>query len=126
LSKNKALLLLSFRYLSDDQLWFSFFHEAGHILIHDVNEVFVEGVTANDSTKESEAKEREANEFAFRALIPSEFQSDFSTLPPNAFSIARFAKRLGIAPGILVGQLQFHRRVKPNHFNNLKRRYEWS
>jgi HTH-type transcriptional regulator / antitoxin HigA len=125
LSKNKALLLLSFRYLSDDQLWFSFFHEAGHLLLHDVDELFVEGIKANDTAEELEAKEREANDFAFRTLIPSEFQTDFSTLPPNAFAIARFAKRLGIAPGIVVGQLQFHRKVKLGHFNNLKRRYQW-
>lgn len=125
LSKNKALLLLSFRYLSDDQLWFSFFHEAGHLLLHDVREVFVEGVKADDSTPELEAKEREANEFAFRELIPSDSHRDFLTLPPNGFAIARFAKRLGIAPGIVVGQLQFHRRVKPNHFNTLKRWYQW-
>ena len=125
LSKNRALLLLSFRYLSDDQLWFSFFHEAGHLLLHDLNEVFVEGVTADDASKELAAKEREANEFAFRMVIPPEFERDFFTLPLNAFAIGRFAKRLGIAPGIVVGQLQFHRRVRPNHFNNLKRRYDW-
>ena len=125
LSKNKALLLLSFRYLSDDQLWFSFFHEAGHLLLHDVKEVFVEGVKADDSTEELEAKEREANEFAFRQLIPPEFHREFLALPLNGFAIARFAKRIGIASGIVVGQLQFHRRVRPNHFNNLKRRYEW-
>jgi HTH-type transcriptional regulator / antitoxin HigA len=125
LSKNRALLLLSFRYLSDDQLWFSFFHESGHLLLHDLDEIFVEGVKTDDTTEELEAKEREANEFAFRVLIPPEFHREFSTLPQNAFAIARFAKRLGIAPGIVVGQLQFHRRVRPNHFNNLKRRYEW-
>jgi Zn-dependent peptidase ImmA (M78 family) len=111
--------------LADDQLWFSFFHEAGHLLLHGLNEVFVEGVRADDTTEELETKERQANEFAFRVLIPPEFQRDFFALPQNAFAIARFAKRLGIAPGIVVGQLQFHRRVRPNHFNNLKRRYEW-
>jgi HTH-type transcriptional regulator / antitoxin HigA len=126
LSKNRALLLLSFRHLSDDQLWFSFFHEAGHLLLHDLDEIFVEGVKNDDTTEELEAKEREANEFAFRVLIPPEFHHEFSALPQNAFAIARFAKHLGIAPGIVVGQLQFHRRVRPNHFNNLKRRYEWA
>ncbi|SRR5258708_15525485 len=121
LSKNKALLLLSFRYLSDDQFWFSFFHEAGHLLLHDTNDVFLEGVENDDA-----AKEREANEFAFRLLIPPEFQNDFLRLPRNGFALARFAKRVGIAPGIVVGQLQYHGRLKPNHFNNLKRRYEWA
>jgi HTH-type transcriptional regulator / antitoxin HigA len=57
LSDEKAMLLLSFRYLSDDQFWFTFFHEAGHLLLHGRDSVFLEGLDA-----ESEVKEREANE----------------------------------------------------------------
>ncbi len=34
LSPTKAMIVLSFRYLSDDQFWFSFFHELGHLLLH--------------------------------------------------------------------------------------------
>src|SRR5262245_53695423 len=34
LTRHKALLMLSFRYLTDDQFWFTFFHEAGHLLLH--------------------------------------------------------------------------------------------
>ena len=33
LSENKALLQLSSRYLTDDHFWFTFFHEAGHLLL---------------------------------------------------------------------------------------------
>ena len=32
LSPSKALIQLSLRYKRDDQLWFSFYHEAAHIL----------------------------------------------------------------------------------------------
>jgi plasmid maintenance system antidote protein VapI len=34
LSREKALIMLSFRYLTDDHFWFTFFHEAGHLLLH--------------------------------------------------------------------------------------------
>ena len=34
LSPYKALIQLSARYLRDDILWFTFFHEAGHLLLH--------------------------------------------------------------------------------------------
>ena len=34
LSPSKALIQLSLRYKTDDHLWFTFFHEAGHILLH--------------------------------------------------------------------------------------------
>ncbi|MBL8419274.1 MAG: hypothetical protein JNK92_01440, partial [Dechloromonas sp.] len=43
LSPDKALIQLSLRYKSDDQLWFSFFHEVGHLLLHGKKEVFIEG-----------------------------------------------------------------------------------
>ena len=34
LNKDKAIIQLSLRYKTDDHLWFTFFHEAGHILLH--------------------------------------------------------------------------------------------
>jgi len=34
LTPTKALIQLSLRYKTGDQLWFTFFHEAGHILLH--------------------------------------------------------------------------------------------
>jgi addiction module HigA family antidote len=60
---NKAVIQLSLRYKSDDQLWFSFFHEAGHILLHGKKEVFIEGDAKN-------SKEDEADKFASDFLIP--------------------------------------------------------
>ena len=42
LSPTKALIQLSFRYLSDDQFWFTFFHEAGHLLLHGKDLLFLE------------------------------------------------------------------------------------
>lgn len=34
ISSQKALIGLSLRYRSNDHLWFTFFHEAGHIILH--------------------------------------------------------------------------------------------
>jgi len=45
-SESKALLMFSFRYLSDDQFWFTFFHEAGHLLLHGKTRFFLEGLAA--------------------------------------------------------------------------------
>ena len=42
LTSTKALIQLSLRYKTDDQLWFTFFHEAGHILKHGKRHVFLE------------------------------------------------------------------------------------
>jgi len=120
-SSGKALLLLSFRYLSDDQFWFTFFHEAGHLLLHGAESTFLEGLDGDSSNQESEA-----NEFAERVLIPSEFERALLTVPSDMRAIVRFANKIGVSPGIVVGQLQHHGRVRRNHFNGLKRRFQWS
>jgi len=41
LASNKALIQLSLRYKTDDHLWFTFFHDAGHILLHGKREMFL-------------------------------------------------------------------------------------
>jgi plasmid maintenance system antidote protein VapI/Zn-dependent peptidase ImmA (M78 family) len=120
-SKDRALLLLSFRYLSDDQFWFTFFHEAGHLLLHSPESTFLEGLDT-----ESSAQESEASEFAENVLIPTESKEALLRLgPTDTRTIIRFARRIGISPGIVVGQLQHHGKVRRNHFNGLKRRFQW-
>jgi addiction module HigA family antidote len=121
LSSTKALLLLSFRYLVDDQFWFTFFHEAGHLLLHDKNAIFLEG-----ENRPTSKEEEEANAFAARVLIPQEFETALMGLRPDAREMIRFARRVGVAPGILVGQLQYRGRLKQNQLNSLKRRFRWS
>jgi HTH-type transcriptional regulator/antitoxin HigA len=120
IAEEKALLLLSFRYLSDDQFWFSFFHEAGHLLLHSHQSVFIEGLEAANLAAESEA-----NEFAAGILIPPQHRPELLRLRQNKFDLVRFARRMGVSPGIVVGQLQHYGKIKPNHFNGLKRRYQW-
>jgi HTH-type transcriptional regulator/antitoxin HigA len=122
LSPEKALIQLSFRYLSDDQFWFTFFHEAGHLLLHGNRKIFVDGLDGV-----AERAEREANQFAEKVLIPPEFQPSLLRLRANDFRGAiRFAHRIGISPGIVVGQLQHHGKVPRDRLNGLKRRFQWS
>jgi len=120
-SRDKALLLLSFRFLSDDQFWFSFFHEAAHLLLHGHDRVFLEGLGPEPTVQEAEA-----NAFAESVLVPAEFRDALLRLPLDQRSIVRFAARIGISPGIVVGQLQHHEKVRRGHFNALKRRFRWS
>src|SRR5207249_2328219 len=87
ISSEKALLLLSFRYLSDDHFWFTFFHEAGHLLLHNRDALVLEGV---DMT--SIEKENEADDFAARLLIPDDFRAAMLSLPLNGIQVIRFAK----------------------------------
>lgn len=120
LSPEKALVALSFRFRSDDQFWFTFFHEAGHLLLHAKEAFFLE-----DDSEATSEEEKEANAFAAELLIPLSFRSELERLPTNANSIIRFAVRVGVAPGIVVGQLQHMGRLGRDRLNGLKRRYVW-
>lgn len=117
---DKALVQLSFRYLSDDQFWFTFFHELGHLLLHEPNEVILEEIDAS-VTKE----EAEANEFATNVLVPREHRTSMLRLR-TAREIIRFALRIGVSPGIIVGQLQHLGSLKYSQLNGLKRRFSWT
>jgi plasmid maintenance system antidote protein VapI len=121
LSPSKALLVLSFRYLSDDHFWFTFFHEAGHLLLHGKEALFLEGANM-PSTKDEE----EANEFAAGVLIPPDFHVALSKLPIDGREVIKFARQVGVSPGIVVGQLQHLGQIKPNQLNSLKRRFSWA
>ena len=120
LSSDKALLLLSFRYLSDDQFWFSFFHEAGHLLLHGGSKWVLEGLG-----EAIDCREREANSFAETLLVPPDLREEFSTLRLDRRQVMRFARRAGISPGIVVGQMQHHGLLTYSQLNSLKRRYTW-
>jgi Zn-dependent peptidase ImmA (M78 family) len=119
---SRPVLMLSLRYKTDDHLWFTFFHEAAHILHHGKRDLFIEGLENEDQ------REDEANQLAGNFLIPAERLRAFLA-KPGRISIDRikqFSGDLNIAPGIVVGRLQ-HEKVLPNsHCNGLKRRLQWA
>ena len=120
MSPHKAVIQLNLRYKRDDQFWFSIFHEAGHILLHGKKDVFIEDDGEN-------SKEDEANKFASEILIPKTQLRKFIELSDfNKTEIRSFASEIGIAPGIVVGRLQYLGKLQYNsHCNDLKRRFEW-
>jgi len=120
LSPSRALLLLSFRYLSDDHFWFTFFHEAGHLLLHSKKALFLEGLEASSS------EEQEANEFSARMLVPHNFRGELECLNVERHAIRNFAKRVGVSPGIILGQLQYLGKARQNQLSTLKARFRWS
>lgn len=119
---NKAIIQLSLRYKTNDHLWFTFFHEAGHILLHGKKELFLEGANGLD-----EVKEDEANQFAVSELLPRKYFNAFLVRGDySKKTIKSFAKAIGIAPGIVVGQLQHRGLLNVRFCNDLKQRYEWA
>ena len=121
LSPRKAVIQLSARHKSDDHLWFSFFHEAAHILLHSKKGIFVDEAKGADAELEAEA-----NEWASNALIPRRAWQQFvETSPRSARIVREFADEQGIAPGIVVGMLQHKGHLPWTHLNGLKVRLSW-
>lgn len=116
----KALVQLSLRYKVNDHLWHTFFHEAGHILLHGKREAFIECDDGKDE------KEREADNFAANFLVPPEARRRFVRAGDFTQSaVENFAAELGIAPGIVVGQLQHEKHLPYNQLNHLKIKLKW-
>jgi HTH-type transcriptional regulator / antitoxin HigA len=122
LSPSNALIQLSLRYKRDDHLWFTFFHEAAHILLHGKRAVIVE---TEDGDKDE--RELEADAFAQEWLIPEAEYRKFKRLGSRSCAaISRFAYDLGIAPGIVVGRMQHDGTLARAHCNHLKKPVGWA
>jgi HTH-type transcriptional regulator / antitoxin HigA len=119
LSPHKAVLQLSVRHKRNDHLWFSFFHELGHILLHGKREQFIE-----DESSGHDPKEQAADRFAADTLIPPRYTAELGRLRSLA-AIEDFAAQLGIAPGIVVGRLQHDKIINYRVGHRLFIRYQF-
>ncbi|MGO3183802.1 MAG: ImmA/IrrE family metallo-endopeptidase [Aequorivita sp.] len=110
------LIQLTDRYKSNDHFWFSFFHEAGHILLHGKKDIFIED---SDDYKNDTKKELEANEFANKILLPIDINAVF---PKNLSEkdIRKLARDYNTHPAIVVGQLQRQKIIPYTFGNSLK------
>jgi len=132
LSDKKALIAVTLRYKTDDQVWFTLLHEVGHILLHRRRHGFILDNAAEDLSDEivdpeMQRDEEEANRFAADTLIPPDSLSEF--IKKNEFTneaILSFSDRLDLGPGILVGRLQREGLLGYHQGNKLKRTFEWT
>ena len=124
LSPRRPLIQQSMRHMANDHFWFTFFHEAAHVLLHSRKPVFVDGVGRGNASPE---EEREANEWAANLLVPQSRLDAFAArFDGSAREVVDFSASIGIAPGIVVGQLQKRGVVPFSRLNDLKERYRWS
>jgi HTH-type transcriptional regulator / antitoxin HigA len=119
LTPGKALIQLSFRYRTDDHLWFTFFHEVGHVLLHGKTDLWIE----DSSAREISPKEAQADRFSRDILIPASAAPELRSLK-SKFAVSEFARKLGVAPGIVVGRLQHDQIWLPQDGNGLKHRLD--
>lgn len=110
LNDHTPLIQLSARYKQNDRFWFTFFHEAGHIILHGRKYISIEGVqheAANDN------KEVEADEFAVKWTFSQEEEQEVLRHGKlNEQDILDFARKFGTHPAMIIGRFQ-HKKLLP-------------
>lgn len=119
LTPRKGLIQQTLRYRSDDHFWFTFFHECAHLLLHSRKSIFIDMLRGAGSAGPKE--EAEANTWAADFLIPSAAMRTFRLgFTGTEAEVRGFARTLGIAPGIVVGQLQHEKIIPHSALNKLR------
>lgn len=122
LSSNKALVQLSLRGSYADIMWFTLFHELGHVLLHGkkIRHIDFEG------KRESSNIEAEADNFASEQLIPKKDYEELLTIDyKQSAAIKGYAERIGVSPGVVVGRLQHDGLIKYQELSNLREKYKF-
>lgn len=120
----KVIVQLSVRYKTNDSLWFTFFHEIAHLILHNKKSF----ITFPSKNYDTGLEEKQANEWASNTLIAKdEWDSFIKERNLTEQGIKEFAKSVGIHAGIVVGRLQKVGLVLYNsRLNHLKVRYKWN
>jgi HTH-type transcriptional regulator / antitoxin HigA len=112
------LIQLSARHKRYDSLWFTFFHELGHILLHGKSEVFLED---GSYSEQNAHKEKQADDFAQNQLINNQL---FKTIHTSDISdVAWFqstAHKAETHRSILHGRLQHDGLIGHHEWNECR------
>ena len=112
LHDNTPLIQLSARYKQNDRFWFTFFHEAGHILLHGKKYISLE-----DDCFEAEDKVKEAEADAFAERWTFSEEEERAVIESGALTesaIIDFAQKFGTHPAMIIGRFH-HKKLLPYH-----------
>lgn len=124
ISPTRPLIQLSLYGKTNDKFWFTFFHEAAHILLHANNQAEKKSIFLDDpgAAHSNETHEQEANEWAGNYLIHCSFSAELAILN-NRAAVTTFAQKAATHPGIIVGRLQHDGIIPPSWFNDMKEKF---
>lgn len=117
-----SLIQITDRHKDYNSFWFTLYHEIGHILYHGKKDIFIEGL---ENVKQDNKKEKEADNFAVRMLLPEKEKKEIFKYPVyDAQIISTLSKKFRIHKSILVSQLQRERLIPYNDvlLNQLKKK----
>jgi len=126
LSPTRPLIQLSLYGKTNDKFWFTFFHEAAHILLHANTKEEKKSIFLDDpnAVHTNDQQEHEANQWAGNWLIPEQHIATLSSLRSKE-AVCVFAQQIGIHPGIVVGRLQHDGVIEPSWMNKLKQSFRF-
>jgi HTH-type transcriptional regulator/antitoxin HigA len=126
LDANSPVIALTLRFDRIDNFWFNLMHELRHVANKDGqngNGIIDENLGAENSEAGDKPEfERVADTEAAEAIIPVAVFNDFTLRVAPLYSevrIAGFAARIGVHPGIVVGQLHNRKQVPHAHYRKL-------
>jgi HTH-type transcriptional regulator/antitoxin HigA len=115
------VIAMSLRFDRVNNFWFVLRHETEHVLNEDGQVHFDIELTENLQRKNAlPPEEMRANDAASEFLVPKAELDSFITRVRPLYSEQRillFAKRIGVHPGLVVGQLQFRDEIPYTHFH---------
>jgi HTH-type transcriptional regulator / antitoxin HigA len=101
---NTPVIQLTARYHQNDRFWFTFFHEAGHILLHGKKYISLENI---DFSGADQTKEQQAHNFAEEWTFSlAEEEEVLSAIPLTEEKIVAFAQKFDTHPAMIIGR--FH------------------
>lgn len=126
LSPTRPLIQLSLYGKTNDKFWFTFFHEAAHILLHANSKEEKKSIFLDDpnAAHTDDPREHEANVWAGNFLIPEPHTTSLALLRSKA-AVIEFAQQIGVDPGIVVGRLQHDKLIEPSWMNDLKQSFRF-
>jgi addiction module HigA family antidote len=108
--KDTPIIQLTARYRQNDRFWFTFFHEAGHILLHGKKYISMEDIDFSEADPE---KEQQAHDFAEKWTFSKEQEYEvIAAAPLDEDDIITFAKKFNTHPAMIIGRLQ-HKQLIP-------------
>ena len=118
------VIAMALRFDRIDNFWFVLRHEIEHVLRRhgEMLDIDLVGDRASPDSTEIPEQEREANKAAAEFCVPTEELDDFIARVGPLYStkhIINFAERIGVHPGLVVGQLHNRKEIPFSHLRRI-------